>query len=57
MSRNSGIRQDPEKLKRLLELRLEKKLKLKEVGRELGISGERVRQIVLKEEEAVCTRN
>ena len=49
MGRNDGIRQDPEKLKELLSMRREKKMKLKEVGKHFGISGERVRQIEKKE--------
>ena len=58
-SRNEGIRQDPNKLKELLFMRREEKMKLKEIGRHFGISGERVRQIDKKEREKedVCTQS
>jgi len=49
MSRNEGIRQNPKKLEELLDMRKNKKMKLKVIGQHFGISGERVRQIVLKE--------
>jgi len=50
VNRNQGIRQNPELLAKVLELR-EQGLTLREVGERVGCSAERVRQICRKERE------
>lgn len=49
MGRNTGVRQNPDRLDRLIALRRDGKT-LQEIGNAVGITAERVRQILAREE-------
>ena len=49
MKRNVGVRQNPEQLEKLIDLREKEGKTLKAAGKAVGISAERARQILRRE--------